>query len=182
MRRSVPVAAAVVLAFTLIVTPAQAAERLYISTEAQTAMFDGQAMWRIAARCAALEDNIEVRFAFQRQATEAYIRRYPDSTHLREKHDAERPRLLALSEGSRARFARFGALRAALDHPGEPGAATFEAEASRQLAEMRARPFAVIDEWTAVERACGEFMSQMVRRDILSRMLSRRPDLPGPNG
>lgn len=161
--------------------PAQAADRLYISTEADTAMFDGQAMWMIAARCAAVHDNVEARFVFERQQIEDYILRYPDSTWMREDFEADRPRYRELRKGERTRLARFGALRVAMDRRA-PGPATFEAEAARQLAQMQAQPFTKIDEIAVIERACGTFMSQMVRGDVLGRMQAKWPDRPGRNG
>jgi len=110
--------------------------------------FDGKAHWRNAAYCVALSDLVDIDVAERRALAEKGGRPYSGPT-VEEARATRR-------DGQDARWRRFGQLRLQIDHPdrGDP-AQTFEAEVSRQAAELRQRDWSERFAWRNAESACN---------------------------
>ena len=112
--------------------------------------FNGQALWKSAAYCAALVQFADV-------LNKEWIAKYARNGHVYPQEQVDQ-RLAAIPQEV-SRWREFAMMRLRIDQPGSAIDARFDAEVARNVAEMRGRDWAPEGTWSRLEGECDSLHS-----------------------
>lgn len=144
-------------------------DRIYRIRDHGPQRFGGQAVWRSAAQCAALNQLVEIHVADWQAKAASRNAVYPQN-----RIDTARASAAEAVE----RFRSFAVKRLRIDHPASDAQGRFDEEVARQTAALQQEDWSVHRSWDRREEECDSFYSS--QRGLIYDMEAGRGEGSNP--